>query len=1075
MSHNTVVCDLVLLLISGLVGIAASSNRPSSIRPQSTYLSADLNANTNSSFFVQTRKHNSEEILLRENITYSGHGLFVDKLVWDVQSHGGAVSASYGPFHVFESDSLIFNSSELYNLKIQTHIITKHIQAYSPSLNILFHLDHKQLKVLNDLSICIDLHILYAEGAIVSSCMLNKSTGSCFLDVPIPMEWWLGIADASYQNSKMQLSYSVSKTVTGECTRKDNSLKGRGMTTTQKGEESKQAPSVYVHVGEVPLQPFGGHYSRIDDKSRVIIKAPDNKDVSPTHGFLFPVGIPQDLEAESFSIKIKPRKGLAITAIHYYDAVIPWQHSNSSDEESTTITYTLTSAESLEEFNALPPREVPIFLVEFKVMNESSNSRHISWKVDIMQDGVTESTKLSAKVSLSRVNVLALIPIAEKTELVNTAVLNNEKVRAKLKVFAISQDHSVVDVTNQSACTSADKNILKVEQNCSYMFFDGSEDSSRSDISITVNYQGKSVDLSLWVWIPELPLIIELSDQKLSLIKEWKVPHRGLRRNRRSTDSNKCKLRYQQATVAVYTRFYTKHANSGRKVHMFGKDTKEEVTSLLAPTQFTTSDPKIATIDNLIVYGHSDGVASVQVMPGEGNKALAHKEFTVGGDKVSVTDLHISMVTGLRIHSVRDVNVKLLKAVRVEANDQLIAKYQEGILDVTLGFSDGAILPLRHVSTEDYFIKALSHDSNIVIDRSDDIQAAVVAIAEGATTIDVELKLPRICHKKHKSTNKILSRIYPVNVSFATENIQQKLRKIGKEDETSGNKAAPGAATGEASQSGKVDFGIVHANFDPSLYENDLEEKSSDKGSNKNKNVYSIPLDEINFDPVNDPNKNSPNRDRDSDLTNDILNNIENNKNKSSAMEIGMYVMLAVFALAITVFLLNCMVYMYRIGRRKKVPPSVIGNYATPNESWSWLGREMESDAMKRQGDCDCEQEQTDMALTQVYTESEVSVEHHSTSCSESPADSGTHDLSETNLDVEEEINVTDEPPSVDEGGTEDSPEEAEKNIDPVEESPMLNKDIQVTTVNPNAENEEAVEYDQLLAHLNSLQAEIQA
>ncbi|XP_033112159.1 transmembrane protein 132B-like [Anneissia japonica] len=1081
MFQNIVACDLLLLILSSL-GFAATSIQPSSIRPQSTYLPADLVSDTNSSYFIQARKINAEEILLHKNITYSGHGLFVDKLVGDVQPYGGTVQASYGPFRVFQSDFSIFNSTEIYNLNIQTHILTKTIQAYSPSLNMFFHLDHKQFSMLHDLAVCVDLHIFYTKGEILSSCMLSKSTGCCFLDVPIPMDWWLEISDTSYQNSKMQLSYSISKSVGGECRRKGNSLKSRTMSTTQRVEETRQAPPVYL--GEIPLQPLVGHYTPVNDDSRIIIKVPDNKDVNPTHGFLIPVSIPQDYAADSFSIKIKPRKGLKVNDIYFHNIDLPWQHSNSSDEESTTVSFTLTTAERLEAFNSRPPLEVPIFLVEFKVMNDTSHSRHISWKIDEMKNGEVTSTKTATKINLSRGKVLALIPIAEKSELLNTAVLNHEPVMAELKVFAISEDHAVLDVTSQSVCSSADDNILKVQHNCSYVFLDGSEDGSTSDVRITARFQGKSVDLGLCVWMPE-QLTIELSDQKLSLIKEWKVPYRGLRRYRRSLTDNKCKLRYQQATVTVYTRFYTKHANSGRKVYMFNKDIREDVTNLLTTDQITTSDPKVATVDNLIVYGHSDGVVSVQIL--KGTKSIAHKELTVGGrDKVSVTDLHISMVTGLSMQSVKNVEDKRLKAVRVKAYDQLIAKYQEGILDVTLGFSDGAILPLRHVSTEDYYIKTVSHNRNIVMERLDDSirEARVIAIGEGATTVNVELQLPRMCHKKHKPTNVILSRIYPVNVSFAAEDVQNSLRRIG-EEETSINKAAPYLTTGDILQQGSsVDLGIVHVNFDPSTYDFGLEKVSDGEGKKKDK-VFSIPLDEIPFGSKDDVN-NDPHYDNDEEEMGNLDNELEDT-DKSSAMEIGMYVMLTVFALAIIVFLLNCMVYMYRIGRRKKAPPSVIGStYTSPNESWSWLGRQVDSDAVfkRHNGEaCDCGEGKSDVPMTQVYTESEVSVEHHSTSCSESPVESGHHDISETNMEEEEEeINVADEPPPVDSDPavSDSKKEEPEEVIEarPAEENPLL-EDIKVT-VNPLpkdaiTEHEEPMEYNKLLKHLQALQEEILA
>ncbi len=58
-----------------------------------------------------------------------------------------------------------------------------------------------------------------------------------------------------------------------------------------------------------------------------------------------------------------------------------------------------------------------------------------------------------------------------------------------------------------------------------------------------------------------------------------------------------------------------------------------------------------------------------------------------------------------------------------------------------------------------------------------------------------------------------------------------------------------------------------------------------------------------------------------------------------SALEIGMYVLLGVFCLAITVFVVNCMVFVWRY-QKKRVPFYTEGQSSVQNASdWVWIGK----------------------------------------------------------------------------------------------------------------------------------------
>lgn len=59
---------------------------------------------------------------------------------------------------------------------------------------------------------------------------------------------------------------------------------------------------------------------------------------------------------------------------------------------------------------------------------------------------------------------------------------------------------------------------------CDYVFVNGKETSGKVKMLVNFTYSYMSTQLELNVWIPQLPLQIEVSDTELSQIKSWRVP-----------------------------------------------------------------------------------------------------------------------------------------------------------------------------------------------------------------------------------------------------------------------------------------------------------------------------------------------------------------------------------------------------------------------------------------------------------------------------------------------------------------------------------------------------------------------
>lgn len=59
---------------------------------------------------------------------------------------------------------------------------------------------------------------------------------------------------------------------------------------------------------------------------------------------------------------------------------------------------------------------------------------------------------------------------------------------------------------------------------CDYVFVNGKETKGKVKMMVNFTYSYLSAQLELNVWMPQLPLQIEVSDAELSQIKSWRVP-----------------------------------------------------------------------------------------------------------------------------------------------------------------------------------------------------------------------------------------------------------------------------------------------------------------------------------------------------------------------------------------------------------------------------------------------------------------------------------------------------------------------------------------------------------------------
>lgn len=66
--------------------------------------------------------------------------------------------------------------------------------------------------------------------------------------------------------------------------------------------------------------------------------------------------------------------------------------------------------------------------------------------------------------------------------------------------------------------------FFQVSPNCDEVLVNGKEMRGRQSLVVNFSYLHLSAELQLTVWVPKLPLQIDVSDTELSQVKGWRVP-----------------------------------------------------------------------------------------------------------------------------------------------------------------------------------------------------------------------------------------------------------------------------------------------------------------------------------------------------------------------------------------------------------------------------------------------------------------------------------------------------------------------------------------------------------------------
>ena len=332
-----------------------------------------------------------------------------------------------------------------------------------------------------------------------------------------------------------------------------------------------------------------------------------------------------------------------------------------------------------------------------------------------MIDGFSQVRHTLGTIRIASNDIVQLIPYAEPSELVNTAVINGQIVMSNIKLLAVQRSGDVTTLS-EANCTSLSK-ALQVTKNCSSIFLNGSEPEGSLEARVQVECDHLMAFISIRVWFPSLPLNLSLNYPELAEVSGW---------FEFDASSGKCAQRYQWSEV------YSEALFTYDGIHFENMSTTNLVRGILS-----SLNESVAVVDGFgNVHGMSPGRATITAV-NPLNSILGSVEVMVTSSRrVAAQLIDIVMVTNLSVSIPASPYPRLSTQIAVASVHQDLRRdHTRGALVACVSFSDGrrqklnSDLGLQLKSLDDHMLRIIG-------------QSEAISVGSGAGMLQADWALP---------------------------------------------------------------------------------------------------------------------------------------------------------------------------------------------------------------------------------------------------------------------------------------------------------------------------------------------
>ncbi|XP_053267753.1 LOW QUALITY PROTEIN: transmembrane protein 132C-like [Pleuronectes platessa] len=880
------------------------------------------------------------------------------------------VNASYGPLSVQQPVPLellqttpgSFNTASVtsssvptavatsplftFNWKVHTYIISESIHPSWPKVQVLFYVagrDWDDYSAIHKLP-CVRMFAFHETQEVRGTCRLKGELGICVAELE-PLASWFSPPTVrpgrqrvpeQAQGTPVELYYMLQTSDNGDCSSEDS----------RKGSPVRSEPPrpMGYSAGHTPMQRIGSVRLfqpllelKLDNNFMVMAPSKPIRQRETVSTFL---ALSALSSVQIFTLRVRLKDGVAFLGARASNPVAWTVSQDVRSEGHRVVTLHCRRKENSFGQRAQAGGYQRLLQVDLEVngLMVTQGGREVTWQVEYPLTA-SLTNEVQTLIRLAPQDLGGIVPLAMDTEILNTAVLTGRTVAMPVKVVTVGTDGAVSDVTESVECRSTDEQVIKVSERCDYVYVNGKETRGRSSVMLNFTYSFLSAQLEMSVWMPRLPLLIDVADPDLSQIKGWRVPSSaGNRRYERVTDDkddgdpaeertdNPCVAQYQSTTLRVLTHFVadgregsgpTDEDGLGQQNFLLGTDWQVEVTQLVTDS-LRVKDPKVAQLlDGQVLVGLSPGTTNLQVLSPLTSAVLAERSIRVLDDKVTVTELGVQLVSGLALSL--QLSPGSNRAIVATATTQEVSESlkQESLISAWLQFSDGSMTPLDNYNPAHFTLAATSLDERVVaVQRSAAWKwPVIVAKGEGqGLLVRVEMSQSEMCQRGKRRTN-LATGMANVQVRFGQS--EEQYRQPG-DRRTRPDPPYYGGSISDM-ETGLINRGATTIRGHVPVRPNGGR-LSADSGAR-------VPSE---FSEYPDQGDLPRSRSTDEDLL--------PSRRGLTDLEIGMYALLGVFCLAILVFLINCISYTYKY-RSKQL--SLEGPETMPHtHDWVWLGHE---------------------------------------------------------------------------------------------------------------------------------------